>query len=70
MFTKRIACILTVTLSVLVLSGCSAEAKVPADTGMAVADESANESVLGAVDFDHELNDYDPEKDQYSFFFT
>ena len=54
----------------LVLSGCSAEAKVPAGSGTAVADESANESVLGAVDFDHELNDYEPEKDQYSFFFT
>ena len=70
MFTKRIAYLLTVTLSVLVLSGCSSANDVPADTGPATLDESANESVLGAVDFDHELNDYEPEKDHYSFFFT
>ncbi|MBO4899082.1 MAG: substrate-binding domain-containing protein [Lachnospiraceae bacterium] len=53
----------------MALSGCSSE-DVPADTGTASAEDTANESVLGAVDFDHELDDYEPAKDHYSFFFT
>ena len=73
MFSKRISCIfsaaLAVTLTVTALSGCSSE-DVPADTGTASAEDTANESVLGAVDFDHELDDYEPAKDHYSFFFT
>ncbi len=30
----------------------------------------ADGAVLGAVDFDHELDDYVPKKDRYSFYFT
>ena len=73
MYIKKISCIfsaaLAVTLTVMALSGCSSE-DVPADTGTASAEDTANESVLGAVDFDHELDDYEPAKDHYSFFFT
>ena len=40
------------------------------ESDQATSQTPVNESVLGAVDFDHELDDYKPAKDHYSFFFT
>ena len=78
MFNKKISYILTVALSVMAITGCAGNADVSGSTGaqtnqesdQATSQTSVNESVLGAVDFDHELDDYKPTKDHYSFFFT
>lgn len=71
-----------VLLSALVMTSCSA-ASSDTDLITAAPDESSNEvnateqsdqasddSVRSAVDFDHELEDYEPKKDNYNFYFT
>ena len=40
------------------------------ESDQATSQTSVNESVLGAVDFDHELDSYEPKSDHYSFYFT
>ncbi len=64
--------ILLLALSaMLFLSSCSfsssGEVTAPSESGDTV---KANDSVSGAVDFDHELDDYEPKKDHYNFYFT
>ncbi|MCR4740907.1 MAG: substrate-binding domain-containing protein [Lachnospiraceae bacterium] len=53
---------------VLALSSCApaaTSAEDPTETPVKTA-----ESVSGAVNFDHELDSYEPKKDHYSFYFT
>ncbi|MCR5310880.1 MAG: substrate-binding domain-containing protein [Lachnospiraceae bacterium] len=64
--------ILLLALSaMLFLSSCSfsssGEVTAPPESGDTV---KVNDSVSGAVDFDHELDDYEPKKDHYNFYFT
>lgn len=75
--TRKLSAILTMTLAVSALTSCSgSDPDTGTSSGSAVesisqaGEQDTNESVMGAVDFDHELDDYVPAKDQYSFYFT
>ena len=68
-FIRKVSYLVTVSLTALVITSCSQEAGAPDET-VSNSAEDVNESVLQAVDFDHELDDYAPKKDQYSFYFT
>ncbi len=71
-FIRKVSILLTVSMTALVIAGCSGtrSGSETAQEETAASVESAKESVLGAVDFDHELDDYEPKKDHYSFYFT
>ena len=66
--------------AVLVLSGCAAQggkkpsSGMPSPTGGPAPTKEPGKDpgnpVSGAVDFNHELDDYVPKKDHYSFYFT
>ncbi len=73
----RITISLIAVLSAFVFTSCSAVSSdtQPADEVMTATEEgalgiTANASVNSAVDFDHELNEYKPKKDNYNFYFT
>ncbi|MCR5095027.1 MAG: substrate-binding domain-containing protein [Lachnospiraceae bacterium] len=72
MTIKRLSFLFAAVLTVLVLTACSGSssgqetAVEDSSGGDAVTDSSA----LSAVDFDHELDPYVPQKDHYSFYFT
>ena len=63
-----------VPVAMLCLTACTAPQEEPgADTGSEDAATAAMEeesSAGAAVDFEHELNDYEPLKDSYNFYFT
>ncbi len=68
MTAKKAGILIAGLVSVLALAGCTTaatEEAVPDDTHM-----PNTEAVSGAVDFDHELDRYEPKKDQYNFYFT
>jgi ribose transport system substrate-binding protein len=82
---KRIILALLMTAAALVLSACSpASSAAGSDengrsgnseaAGVGPAEEPgasiSEHSVHGAVDFDHELDSYEPLKDHYNFYFT
>ena len=65
---KKAGILIAGLVSALAMTGCTTaatEEAVPDDTHM-----PNTEAVSGAVDFDHELDRYEPEKDQYNFYFT
>lgn len=66
-----------VLLTALVLSSCDASSSGTGDgetaegTGaMTESDAKTEDTVNSAVDFDHELDQYEPKKDHYNFYFT
>ena len=66
-----------ILLTALVLSSCDASSSGTADgetaegTGaMTESDAKTEDTVNSAVDIDHELDQYEPKKDQYNFYFT
>ena len=72
--------ILTCTLlASVVLASCSFApsgtgpegSPIPKETGDTVeAASGSDDAVNSAVDFDHELDQYEPKKDHYNFYFT
>ena len=70
---KRKGIMIVTALTVCMLAGCASSPSAgettnssPPDTASAAVDDS----VRGAVDFDHELDSYRPKKDHYNFYFT
>ncbi len=63
--TMAVFLVFCMTLS---LGGCTKKNTVGNETE--TTDEQAEEVVRGAVDFDHELDEYEPKKDHYKFYFT
>lgn len=66
-----------ILLTALVLSSCDASSSGTGDgetaegTGtMTESDAKTEDTVNSAVDFDHELDGYEPQKDHYNFYFT
>lgn len=49
---------------------CSGETSSPADIPSGEGSSNEAEPVRSAVDFDHELDSYVPQKDHYNFYFT
>ena len=73
---KRNLIMLALT-AVLFFTACAPSAALPQETASAAPSGSANpssekteENVRSAVDFDHELDDYQPQKTLYNFYFT
>ena len=78
-FLKKYRILSFVLLAAVFLSSCSAsssgtgsdENTAPIESGKtAEADSGPGKSVSSAVDFDHELDRYEPQKDHYNFYFT
>ena len=76
---RRTGLISLVLSAAVVLSACSFASPgagsgtdtSPEATGdMIEADTSPEDAVSSAVDFDHELDQYEPKKDHYNFYFT
>ena len=60
-------------LAALLVSSCSAATQDPEAGDGSVGEtepEASHASVKSAVDFDHELDPYQPKKDHYNFYFT
>ena len=79
--SKKLTIAAAVLLSVLLMSACSSSAireseKEPSDRSAETtkddtsASPAADSDVQSAVDFDHELDSYQPKKDHYDFYFT
>lgn len=80
-YAKIIAILIMTTAALLVLAACSStfpaaglDENKPAGNPDKAAEEpipsKTDDSVRRAVDFDHELDTYEPHKDHYSFYFT
>ncbi len=61
-----------ICISVLFLSGCAGKSASGTSTegGQNANTTTEDEAVRHAVDFNHALDDYQPKKDHYSFYFT
>ena len=76
---KKAGVLSFILLSAVVLASCSPassgtgqdEDTIPKESGdMIEADSRSEDAVSSAVNFDHELDQYEPKKDHYNFYFT
>lgn len=76
-YFKRLCISLGAVLSAFALTSCSTlnsdtetADSVITDASNGAASTGSNVSIQSAVDFDHELDPYEPKKDHYNFYFT
>lgn len=75
---RKLSVVILILLSVLVFAACSSgspanSSDATSNTADSIQDEASSkeeEPVRSAVDFEHELDSYSPQKDHYNFYFT
>lgn len=80
-FAKKMIMMTVVLAALFVFVACSSASPIAGSDGNMLSDNSdkaaespisskSDDSVRSAVDFDHELDSYEPHKDHYNFYFT